>query len=149
MKKLGLVGAAWLLASCNVSEAPADNVAADTNLSVDANVADANAVAPVGPPMSLAGTTWEFTDGGKPMVVSIDQAGAYILEAADGTHFDHGTWALKDGKDCFTSAMGEKATMCSSTSPEVPIGGIATSTDDKGVATQYTRVEYRALKLPG
>jgi hypothetical protein len=71
--------------------------------------------------MSLLNTTWEFSDNGKPTVITIDRTGAYIENRADGTHVDHGTYVQKDGKDCFTSAMGDKGTSCWTAVPEVEV----------------------------
>jgi hypothetical protein len=99
--------------------------------------------------MSLLSTTWEFSDNGKPTVITIDKAGAYIENRADGTHVDHGTYVQKDGKDCFTSAMGDKGTSCWTAVPQVEIGATAPATADSGRSAVFKRVDYRALKLPG
>jgi len=141
MKKLVLLGAAVLLASCNKAEAPADTNAADVAMPADENVAmEANAAAPAAV-MSLLNTSWEYQFDGEPMVTSVDQAGNFITAKADGTHVDHGTFAFKDGKDCFTSAMGEKLTMCYTATPEVAVGSTVAPTDDKAGRIHYKRVE--------
>jgi len=98
--------------------------------------------------MSLLSTTWEFSDSGKPTVITIDKAGAYIENRADGTHVVHGTYEQKNGKDCFTSAMGDKGISCWTTVPEVEIGATASATADSGATAVFKRVAYRALKLP-
>lgn len=98
--------------------------------------------------MSLLGTTWEFEDDGVPTVVTIDQAGAYIEERADGTYVVHGTYAQRDGKDCFTPAMGTKGTSCWTAVPRTDIGQTASATHDKGGSAEFTRVAYRQLKPP-
>lgn len=99
--------------------------------------------------MSLLNTTWEIADDTTPMVISIDGAGVYIEEGKDGTHIDHGTYAHRDGKDCFASAMGDMGTNCWTAVPQVEIGGGATATDDAGNRGSFRRVEYLPLKLPG
>ncbi len=83
------------------------------------------------------------------MIISVDSAGAYIEERRDGTHVDHGTYAHRDGKDCFTSAMGDKGTNCWTAVTGVEIGGTASATDDDGHSGFFKRVDYRALKLTG
>jgi hypothetical protein len=99
--------------------------------------------------MSLLNTTWEFIDNGEPTVITIDEAGAYIENRADGTHVDHGTYVQKNGKDCFTSAMGDKGISCWTAVPEIEIGATASATADSEQSAVFKRVGYRVLKLPG
>ncbi len=146
MNRLLLLGAAVFLVSCNSDPSqPADNLATSDVSAAEVNnsVRSAPAVA-----MSLLNTTWEFSDNGKPTVITIDKAGGYIENRADGTHVVHGTYVQKDGKDCFTSAMGDKGTSCWTAVPEVEIGATASATGDRGQSAVFKRVEYRALKLP-
>jgi hypothetical protein len=82
------------------------------------------------------------------MVITIDQAGAYIEEGGDGIHVDHGTYEQRNGKDCFTSAMRDKGTNCWTTVPHVEIGGAASGTADDGNSGVFKRIDYRALKIP-
>jgi hypothetical protein len=98
--------------------------------------------------MSLLNTTWEFIDNGKPTIITIDEAGSYIENRADGTHVVHGTYLQKEGRDCFTSAMGDKSTSCWTAVPPVEIGGTASATSDNGGSAVFKRVAYRELKLP-
>ncbi|HZV83500.1 MAG TPA: hypothetical protein VFF48_00795, partial [Brevundimonas sp.] len=98
--------------------------------------------------MSLLNTTWEIADDEAPMVISVDAAGGYIEELRDGTHVDHGAYAQRDGKDCFTSAMGDRGTNCWTAVPEVEIGASASATDNDGNRGFFKRVTYRALKPP-
>jgi hypothetical protein len=137
--------AAVFLASCSsgLSSSP-DEVGVGKH-SVAGNSSVSNAAAAT---MSLLGTTWEFDDDGVPTVVTIDQAGAYIEERADGTHVVHGTYEQRDGKDCFTSAMGDKRTSCWTAVPRTDIGQTAAATHDKGASAVFTRVTYRQLKQP-
>jgi hypothetical protein len=137
--------AAVFLASCSsgLSSSP-DEVGVGKD-SVAGNSSVSNAAAAT---MSLLGTTWEFDDDGVPTVVTIDQAGAYIEERADGTHVVHGTYEQRDGKDCFTSAMGDKRTSCWTAVPRTEIGQAASATHDKGDSAIFTRVAYRQLKQP-
>ena len=146
MNKFLLLGATVLLVSCDSDRSPsANNLSTSDDLVADANTS-------VGSPstasMSLLNTTWEFSDNGKPTVITIDKAGAYIENRADGTHVDHGTYVQKDGKDCFASAMGDKGTSCWTAVPEVEIGATASATADSGQSAVFKRVDYRALKLP-
>ena len=147
MGRFLLLGAALLLLSCNSDRSPlADNLSAGDNSAADANTSvgsDPTAT------MSLLNTTWEFDDNGKPTVITIDKAGAYIENRADGTHVVHGTYVQKDGKDCFTSAMGDKSTSCWTAVPPVAIGGTASATSGNGGSAVFKRVAYRELKLPG
>jgi hypothetical protein len=146
MNRVLLVVATVLLASCNSdpsasseSSGTSDSAAADSTGSVSGEPAVQ---------MSLLNTSWEFSDEGTPMVISIDRAGGYIEERADGTHVDHGSYAPRSGKDCFTSAMGEKATNCWTAVPQTEIGGTASATADDGSSGVFERVDYRPLKLP-
>lgn len=145
MNKLALLGATLLLASCNSSRStPADNLGNGDLPVADADVASAQTAT-----MSLLNTTWEFSDNGKPTVITIDKTGAYIENRANGTHVVHGTYAQKDGKDCFTSAMGDKSTSCWTAVPPVEIGETASATSENGNTAVFKRVAYRELKLPG
>lgn len=140
------LGAALLLASCDSNGAqtaenlkPSNNAAAETNNSI--------AGAPTAT-MSLLNTTWEFDDNGKPTVITIDKAGTYIENRADGTHVVHGKYTQKDGKDCFTSAMGDMSTSCWTAVPPVAIGDTASATSENGGNAVFKRVAYRNLQLP-
>ena len=140
-----LLGAAVLLVSCNAdpsasleSQNKSDELSAAANGSVGSTSAAT---------MSLVNTTWEFDDDGSPTVVTIDRAGGYVEERADGTHLDHGTYVQRDGKDCFTSAMGDRGTSCWSAVPPTQIGGTASATDDDGSSAVFRRVDYRPLDL--
>jgi hypothetical protein len=147
MLRLLLPAAALILTSCDSDPSPsAINIATMDDPASDAN----NTVAPApAAQMSLLNTTWEFSDDGKPTVITIDKAGAYIENRADGTHVDHGTYVQKDGKDCFTSAMGDKGTSCWTAVPEVQIGTTASARADSGQSAVFKRVNYRELKIPG
>ena len=143
---LVFVGAAVFLVSCNSDRSqPADHLATS-----DVPAAEVNDSARSTPAvaMSLLNTTWEFSDNGKPTVITIDKDGGYIENRADGTHVVHGTYVQKDGKDCFTSAMGDRSTSCWTAVPEVEIGATASATGDRGQSVIFKRVEYRALSIP-
>ena len=146
VNKFALLGTTLLLASCNSNESPpANNLGTGDVPAADANTPVRSATTAT---MSLLNTTWEFSDNGKPTVITIDKAGAYIENRADGTHVVHGTYVQKDGKDCFTSAMGDKDISCWTAVPEVGIGATASATADSGQSAVFKRVDYRALKLP-
>ena len=147
MLRLLLPAAALILTSCDSDQSPsAGNIGTMADPSSDVN----NTVAPApAAQMSLLNTTWEFSDDGKPTVITIDRAGAYIENRADGTHVDHGTYVQKDGKDCFTSAMDDEGTSCWTAVPEVEIGATASARADSGQTAVFKRVDYRELKISG
>ena len=145
MRTLILAAAVVALAGCSQEAAPP---ADDANLAMEANVADANAADANVAGTALASlneTSWEYTEEGKPMQLSVDAAGKYITNS--GTeHDDHGTAAMKDGKVCFTSAMNKDGEMCW-TDPMVAVGASAESTSDKGEKLTVKRVAYVPLTM--
>ena len=145
MNRYLLVGATLLLASCSSDrQPPAEEVGANEHAASDA-VAAMNKSAAV--TMSLLNTTWEFDDDGKPTVITIDKAGGYIENRADGTHVVHGTYVQKDGLDCFTSAMGDKRTSCWTAVPPTAIGETASATSANGGKAVFKRIPYRDLQI--
>ena len=146
MDKCLLLGATLLLVSCNSDRSPsAENLNSSDHSAADANNPDVGAQTRT---MSLLNTTWEFDDNGKPTVITIDKAGTYIENRADGTHVVHGTYVQKGGRDCFTSAMGDKSISCWTAVPPVEIGETATATSENGGSAVFKRVAYRDLQLP-
>ncbi|MEO6360822.1 MAG: hypothetical protein ABIO43_09650 [Sphingomicrobium sp.] len=146
MHKIILVAAIVALAGCNKQEAaePANdtNVAADADVAIDANAADAVAGTAM---TSLNETSWEYTEDGKPMQLSVDATGNYIT--VSGTkHDDHGTAAMKNGKVCFTSAMNKDGEMCW-TDPMLAEGQSGESTSDKGEKLTVKRTAYVPLTM--
>ena len=135
MKKLILLAGAALLAACGDRQANAPEAE-------DANVAAAEAPAEV---MSLHETTWTFTRDGKAIQESIDASGNYIANSGD-EHVDHGTYAMKDGKACFTSAMTDEGEVCW-TVQETQVGETVTTTSDKGETLEVTRAEYVPMTM--
>lgn len=145
MHRIILIAAVAALAGCSQeAAAPAD----DANVALDVNVADANAADANMSGTALASlneTTWEYTEEGKPMQLSVDASGNYITNS--GTeHIDHGTAAMKDGKVCFTSAMNKDGEMCW-TDPMVAVGASAESTSDSGEKLTVKRVAYVPLTM--
>lgn len=145
MSRSVVLVAAMFLASCSSEIPSATDEVGVSNDSIAANNSVSNGAAAT---MSLLGTTWEFNDDGNPTVVTIDQAGGYIEERADGTYVVHGTYEQRDGKDCFTSAMGTKGTSCWTAVPRTEIGRTASATHDKGGSADFRRVAYRQLTQP-
>lgn len=140
------LGAALLLASCDSKEAlTADNLKPNNNVAAETSKPAAGAPTAT---MSLLNTTWEFDDNGKPTVITIDKAGVYIENRADGSHVVHGTYAQEDGKDCFTSAMDDRRTSCWTAVPPIGIGETASATSENGGSAVFKRVAYRNLQLP-
>lgn len=146
MAKCLLLGATLVLASCSSDRLPTTDPSSSNNHSAaDTKIAQKGAA---GETMSLLNTTWEFDDDGIATVITIDKAGAYIENRADGTHVVHGTYLQRDGKDCFTSAMGDKRTSCWTAVAPTRIGETATATSENGGSAIFKRVPYRDLQLP-
>ena len=123
MRKHVLLAAAIALAGCS-RELEADRTADGAGGLPDRAMAAPTALG------SLNETTWEFTISGsnKPVRESIDARGNYIAVSGK-EHFDHGTAVVKDGKDCFTSAMNDKGEECWS-GPSLAIGQSGAATSD-------------------
>jgi hypothetical protein len=138
--------AAIALVSCNKAEAPADTNAVDANAAADANVATADANAAVAAPNDYAESSWEYTYKGKPMLESIDASGNYITVSGK-EHIDHGTYAMKGSKICFTSAMTKEGEDCWQ-DPKLAIGESGESVSDKGEKVTVKRVAYQPLTMP-
>jgi hypothetical protein len=136
MKKLILLAGAALLAACGDRQANAPEAE-------DANVAAAEAPAEV---MSLHETTWTFTRDGKAIQESIDASGNYIANSGD-EHVDHGTYALVDGKQCFTSAMTDEGQVCWTAPENIEVGESVEITSDKGEKLTVTRTEYVPMTM--
>ena len=136
MKKLFLLAGVAMLAACGGQEAaaPEENVAA----------AETEAPAAV---MSLNETSWTFTRDGKQIQESIDASGNYIANSGE-EHVDHGSYALEDGKQCFTSAMTQEGKVCWAAPANVKVGESVEITSDKGEKLTVTRVEYAPLTMP-
>lgn len=134
MKKLFLFAGVAMLAACNGQQAtaPADEV----NVAAEATEV-----------MSLNETTWTLTLDGKDIQESIDASGNYIANAGD-EHVDHGSYALVDGKHCFTSAMTDEGQVCWTVPANVEIGESAEVTSDKGETVTVTRQEYVPMTMP-
>jgi hypothetical protein len=133
MKKFFVISCFAMLAACGSPEVEEENVA----------VAEADAPAEA---MSLNETTWTFTQDDKEILESIDASGNYIANAGD-KHFDHGTYALVDGKQCFTSAMNDEGQVCWTTPPSIEMGEIVDITSDQNEQLTVTRQEYEPLTM--
>ena len=138
MNKLILVAGVFALAACNDREAAAP--AAEENVAATENEA-----APAA--MALHETSWTFTREGKDYQESIDATGNYIANSGD-EHADHGTYAMVDGKHCFTSAMTEEGQVCWTTPANIEVGQSVEITSDKGEKLTVTRAEYQPLSMP-
>jgi hypothetical protein len=97
--------------------------------------------------MSLHETTWTFTRDGKQIQESIDASGNYIANAGE-EHIDHGSYALVDGKQCFTSAMTDEGQECWTAPANVAVGESVDITSDKGEQLTVTRQEYVPMTMP-
>ena len=96
--------------------------------------------------MSLHDTTWTFEMDGQEITESIDASGDYIANAGD-EHYDHGTYVMVDGKQCFTSAMNDEGQMCWTTPASVEVGESVDITSDSGEQLTITRVQYEPLTM--
>ena len=152
MNKFIMVAAVAALAGCSRQEPAAEpandaNLAIETNVAADANVADSNAAAAGTALASINNTTWEFTDNKthKAMQESVDATGKYITVAGK-EHIDHGTAVMKDGKACFTSLMTKDGEVCW-TDPMVAEGQSGETTSDKGEKLTVKRTAYVPLTM--
>lgn len=148
MRLMICITAAAALAACQkqAEAPPADNMAADMNSGLNADMNAAAAATPAAL-TSINETTWEFVDPktNKPMQESIDAKGNYITRS--GTeHIDHGTVVMKAGKACFTSAMTKEGEDCW-TDPMVAIGQSGETTSDKGEKLTIKRVAYVPMTM--
>lgn len=133
MKKLIVVCSIAALAACGSPE----------NVEEDVAVVEADAPAEV---MSLNETSWTFVMDDKEILESIDADGNYIANAGN-EHFDHGTYVLVEGMQCFTSAMNDEGQECWTTPAQIAVGESMDITSDKGQALTVTRVEYEQLTM--
>jgi hypothetical protein len=133
MKKLIIVSSIVLLSACGGrqdADAPVDTVEVEAPAEV----------------MSLNETTWSFTMDGQDIVESIDAEGNYIANAGEA-HFDHVTYVLKDGMQCFTSAMNDDGEECWTAPTEMAVGDSYEISSDKGQTLTVTRLEYQPMSM--
>ncbi|MEL1250020.1 hypothetical protein [Aurantiacibacter gilvus] len=135
MKKLLVISSIVALAACGEQATEEDSVVA----------AEPEAEAPA-EVMSLTETTWTFVMDDMEILESIDADGNYIANAGD-EHFDHGTYELVDGMQCFTSAMNDEGQECWTAPATMEIGESADITSDQGAELTVTRVEYEPLTM--
>ncbi len=133
MKKLVVVCGCALLAACGGTEAEEETVAA---IEEEAPTET----------MALYETSWTFEMEGSEMFESIDANGDYIANAGED-HFDHGTYEMVDGLQCFTSAMNDEGQICWTTPAEIAVGETVDVTSDQGETLTITRVEYEPLTM--
>jgi hypothetical protein len=134
MHRIIMVAAIAAVAAC--SDQGTTTTADDTNMTTanDAMTTAAPALA------SINETTWEYTQDGKPMQLSVDASGNYIITSGS-EHIDHGTATMRDGKACYTSAMTSEGELCW-TDPRIDVGGSGETVNDQGEALQVNRVAY-------
>lgn len=120
MKKLVLLAGVAALAACSQAEAPAEQ---ETPTAEAAPVTVAN-----GTPVGTFNVT--AADGTESTTV-INADGTYHDNDADGKMTAEGTWAVTDGKTCFTPSTEGAETMCFTESAPAADGSF-TATPDKG-----------------
>jgi hypothetical protein len=120
MKKLILLSLAASVAACQAEPEPAP---APESEEAAPEAAVANGSGP---------GTYEVTaaDGSK-MTAQINADGTYTDTAPDGTVVEEGTWAVTDGKTCFTPTTEGVEPMCYTESAPGEDGSF-TATPDKG-----------------
>jgi hypothetical protein len=142
MRKIMLFVGVAAVAGC--SQQPVATTS-DAQVAAEATPTASDAAAAGPATASINGTSWEFTEKGKPMQESIDATGHYY--ANSGTeHVDHGTVVMKDGKACFTSLMTKNGENCWTT-PNVAIGQAVEIVSDKGEKLTVKRVAYVPFTL--
>ncbi|WP_427967301.1 hypothetical protein [Altererythrobacter sp.] len=117
MKKLVAYSGAILLAACSQAEAPADTEADTTSVAETATVEGAG--------------TFDYAseDGSLSGQVVMNEDGTYTDNQV-GQEPTTGTWALKDGKTCFTdSAEGAEEVCWTDGEPDADGSFISTSPD--------------------
>ena len=144
MKHLFLLAGVAMLSACGTRDGADSNAAAAANEAVANDSAAVNSTADLA---SLNGTSWTFTREGKQVQESIDENGNYIANAGE-EHLDHGTYAMVDGKQCFTSAMTDEGQVCWTVPGNVDVGGSADISSDKGERLTVTRIEYVPMTMP-
>ncbi len=143
MHKLVLLSAVAALAGCS-QERAADPAIENGIVAADVTVDNASIPAATPAAMSLAETTWTYTNkDGKKVQESIDAAGNYVTSSG-AEHVDHGTYAMRDGKACFTSKMNKDGESCW-TVADTAIGASEETVSDKGEKLTVTRVAYVAV----
>lgn len=138
IKRLVAISSIAALAACGSPEAE-DEAMGEETMAVEEAEAPAET-------MSLHETTWTFVMDDMEIVESIDADGNYIANAGD-EHYDHGTYELVDGMQCFTSAMSDEGQVCWSAPATVEIGESAEITSDQGEELTVTRMEYQPLTM--
>lgn len=128
MRKFILVAAVAALAACsgaNEAPTPADTAAA----TLDTTVAAAEqGVAP--------GTYEVSTDEGRMGTTTINPDGSYVDTDADGKQVT-GTYARRDGKDCF-DPEGSEVAMCWTVNPTAADGSFTATTPDGDTTVTVT-----------
>jgi hypothetical protein len=120
MKKLALFAGVLALGACQ-SE-PAEE---------PAPVETEEASAPVTANGSAPGVYESTLPDGTVSVATLNADGTFTLVNAEGETFDEGTWAVTDGKTCFTSSGEEGGVTCYTESAPAEDGSF-TATPDEG-----------------
>jgi hypothetical protein len=123
MKKFATIVGIAMLAACNQGAA-------------DAPVAEESAAAPEAAAPTVAngspvGTYAVTAADGTQFTAAINADGTYSDTAADGKVFEEGTWAVIDGKTCFTPKADGATPECFTETPPRADGSF-TATSDKG-----------------
>jgi hypothetical protein len=127
------------LVACNKpAETTNDMNAADENVAMESNAADANMATPAA--FEIKGTSWEFTRNGKATTETVDASGNYVAWSG-AEHIDHGTALMKEDKACFTSAMDKEGEICWTTSP-TDVGQTFDTISSKGEKLTVKRIAY-------
>ena len=131
MKRLAIIASLALLAACEArDDAAAPEAAATETMPVDAAATPA-----AGPTPGSYDVTYP---DGTTSVDTLMADGTFVSRDANDKVVDKGTWAVKDGKTCFTPEG--KAEECFTEGPRNPDG----SFDATGADGKVTKVKPRA-----
>jgi hypothetical protein len=125
MKKLVIAASVAVLAAC--SPAPTEQATATE--------AAAPAEAPTVANGSPSGIYIATAADGTEMTSTINADGTYAEAAADGTMIAEGTWAVVDGKTCFTPNGDGAAAECFTETAPAADGSFSATSDDGQTVT--------------
>jgi hypothetical protein len=123
MKRLAIIAGITMLAACGPAPKQDEPAAAETTAAEPAAMTTANG--------SAAGTYLVTNADGSEGTSMLNADGTYTDMAADGSVASEGTWAVTDGKTCFTSKE-EGATPVCWTEAAPGDDGSFTATSDSG-----------------
>lgn len=125
MRKLIVLASVFALAACGGETAEEPAAVETPEAAAPATVANG----------SGAGTYTVTTADGTEFTAQINEDGTYSDTAADGTVMAEGTWAVTDGKTCFTPTTEGVEPECFTESPAGEDGSFTATSDAGDVVT--------------